>query len=193
MKNFLLILSAVVITFGCARLSVQGPKEPIKVDITMRLDVYQHVENDIDAIEGIVSGAKDKAKPSDKHSFLSNFISLAYAEEARMNPEVEQAALRRRDRANELYSLEAKGIAGENKSGMVEARDALQATGEVKKLIDAENSDRSIIYNAVAAKNSTSVDEIQKIYAKRLQNDAPAGAPLEVLNSVSGSYEWKVK
>jgi len=36
----------VFLTVGCAKVQVQAPKEPIKVDISMRLDVYQHVEKD---------------------------------------------------------------------------------------------------------------------------------------------------
>ncbi len=187
MKKIVLISVFIILAVGCARLSVQGSKEPIKVDITMRLDVYQHVEKDIDAIEGIISGAKDKPKTGDKQSFLSNFITSAYAQEG-LSPEVEQAALRRKDRINELRALESKAIVGENKSGLVEARDLSQTTSAVKQIIDAENSDRIIIYKAVAAKNNTSLEEVQKIYAKRLQSDAPSGTPIEVFNE-----GWKVK
>ena len=41
---------------GCASVQVNAPKEPIKMDISMRLDVYQHVVKDIDDIESIVAG-----------------------------------------------------------------------------------------------------------------------------------------
>ncbi|MFH1397888.1 MAG: DUF1318 domain-containing protein [Candidatus Omnitrophota bacterium] len=187
MKRFFILSAFIILAIGCARLSVQGSKEPIKVDITMRLDVYQHVEKDIDAIEGIISGAKDKSKPANKQSFLSNFIPSAYAQEG-LSPEVEQAALRRKDRINELRALESKAIVGENKLGLVEARDLSQTTSTVKQIIDAENSDRIIIYKAVAAKNGTSLEEVQRIYAKRLQSDSPSGTPIEVLNE-----GWRVK
>ena len=50
-----------------------------------------------------------------------------------------------------------------------------------------------IIYQAVANKNNTSVEEVQKMYSKRLQNDAPSGTPIEVLNESTGAYEWRVK
>ena len=39
----LMMLCLMVAAVGCAKVQVQAPKEPIKVDITMRLDVYQHV------------------------------------------------------------------------------------------------------------------------------------------------------
>lgn len=191
MKHFFITLAAVVFVIGCAKLSVQGAKEPIKVDISMRLDVYQHVEKDIDAIEGIVSGEKgkneNKGKLDDKQSFLEIFIGNAYAQEG-LGAEVEQAALRRKDRIDELYALESKGIIGENKSGMVELKDSSAGDGSVNQLISAENSDRMVIYQLVAGKNNTSLDDVRKIYAKRLQSGAPAGTPIE-----SPSGEWKIK
>lgn len=191
MKKLFLILGAVILAFGCARVRVEAPKEPIKVDIAMRLDIYQHVQKDIDAIEGIVTGDPSKTQPSDKQSFLSLFLASAYAEEG-MSPQVEQAALKRRDRLNELRGLQAQGVIGENKMGLVEARGS--AGGDsVEQLINAENSDRMVIYKAVAAKNNTSVEEVQKLYAERLGNSAPSGTPLEVLNEATGLSEWKAK
>jgi len=189
-KGFFLTLAVIIFSLGCARLSVQGSKEPIKVDISMRLDIYQHVEKDIDAIEGIVSGAKEKNEPSDQQSFLGFLIGSAYAQEG-LSPEVEQAALRRKGRIDELHALEGKGVIGENKMGLVEARDS--SGGSVKELIEAENRDRTIIYNSLAAKNNTSVEEVQQLYAKRLRSDAPPGTPVEALNETTGAYEWKVK
>jgi len=51
------------------------------MDISMRLDVYQHVVKDIDAIEGIVAGSSDKTESKDKRSFLSFVVSNVYAQE----------------------------------------------------------------------------------------------------------------
>lgn len=188
MRTFLFAMAALLVSLGCARVKVEAPKEPIKVDISMRLDIYQHVQKDIDAIEGIVSGAKKEPVAQGGQSFLGLALPSAYAQE--LSPEVEQAALRRRDRAAQLSSLEQKGVVGEDKAGLVRLRGA-DASAEA--LVAAENSDRMLIYRALAAKNNTSVEEIQKIYAERLQKDAPAGTPVEVFNSSTGTYEWKVK
>lgn len=192
MGRLLLALILAVFALGCARLSVQGTKEPIKVDISMRLDIYQHVEKDIDAIESIVSGQKDKNRPGEKQSFLGFFVSTAYAQEG-LSPAVEQAALRRKSRIKELYDLEAKGIVGENKMGLTEIRNASLADASVNSLIQAENSDRAVIYKSISDKNNTSIEDIQKLYAKRLANDAPSGTPVELLNPATGAYEWKIK
>ena len=175
---------------GCARVKVEAPKEPIKVDISMRLDIYQHVEKEINAIEDIVSGSDEKPKAKDDHSLLGYFVNSAYAQE-NLSPEVEQAALRRKDRRAELTSLESKGAVGEDKSGLVVlmSKDDLVAD----KLVKQENSDRMIIYESIARKNGTSVEDVQKLYAKRLQKDAPAGTPIEVLNESTGNYAWQPK
>jgi len=176
---------AVLAVFGCARVKVEAPKEAIKVDISMRLDIYQHVEKDIDSIENIVSGGVPAAKSLGQKSSLGWFVTPVYAQEG-LSPEVEQAALRRKDRKAQLSSLQASGALGENKSGLVEVRSG--GSSEASSVASAENSDRMIIYQAVAAKNGTGVGDVQVLYAKRLQADAPSGTPVE-----SAGGQWTVK
>jgi len=143
----------------------------------MRLDIYQHIEKDIDAIEGIVSGSKDKATAGkDNQSFLGGFVTAAYAQDA-LDSVVEAAAYRRRDRRDALVALEAKGAIGENKSGLLIVKQAGDPTAA--EIVNAENSDRMIIYQGLAKKNGSSVEDVEKLYAKRLQADAPAGTPIE--------------
>ena len=186
MNKFLLLLFVLVLFLGCARIKMEAPKEAIKVDVAMRLDVYQHVEKDIDKIENMVSDKQGK-KPSakDNHSLLECFVGNAYAEDG-LGVDVEQAALRRKDRLSELAAMEEKGIIGENKSGLVEIKNEPSLSDQ--GLVEAENSDRMIIYKAVAEKNGTSVDDVQHLYAKRLQADAPAGTPVE-----DESSGWRIK
>lgn len=187
MRKVVVLLAVAVLSLGCAKLQVEGSKEPIKVDIAMRLDIYQHVEKDIDAIENIVSGGKESKASKDTQSLLRFFVSNAYAKES-LSPEVEQAALSRKSRYAQLTTLESKGVIGENKNGLVEVRNSSAADSSVKQLVSAENSDRMVIYQSVAKKNNTSVAEVQKLYAKRLQDDAPSGTPIE---TQAGS--WQVK
>jgi len=187
MRFFLILLLVISFSLGCAKVRVGGTKDPIKVDISMRLDIYQHVQKDIDAIESIVSGSKDNKKAADKQSLLGIFVREAYAQEG-LSPEVEQAALRRKDRLIELSSWEAKGVIGENKNGLVEIRNSQGADSAAGQIVAGENADRMIIYQSVANKNGTSVEEVQKLYAKRLQTNAPAGTPVETPDGA-----WKVK
>ena len=187
MKKFWIVFIVLVAFFGCARVRVEAPKDPIKLDISMRLDIYQHVAKDIDAIENIVSGNESKPASGNKGSMLDMFVKDAYAQDS-LAPEVEKAAYSRRDRRPQLVSLEQTGLVGENRLGMVEIRGNAD-----RALIDAENSDRMVIYMAIAAKNGISVEEVQKIYAKKLQDAASPGTPIEALNESTGQYEWKVK
>lgn len=71
MKTGLTIIVALVLILGCARVSVQAPKDPIKVDISMRLDIYQHIKNDIDDIESIVTGSSENTKGQGSRNFLN--------------------------------------------------------------------------------------------------------------------------
>ena len=166
MKRFWVILAVLVVFFGCARVRVEAPKDPIKLDISMRLDIYQHVAKDIDAIEDIVSGSGGKIPGTKQGSMLDILIPSAYAQEG-LSPEVEQAALNRRDRKLQLVSLEQSGVVAENNLGLVEIKG--NSDSSINSLIEAENNDRMVIYRALAAKNGISVEEVQKIYAKKLQ------------------------
>ena len=193
MKLISMLLSVIFIfSLGCARVRVEAPKEPIKVDISMRLDIYQHVQKDINEIENIVSGGKENTKAGGDSRLFDYFIASAYAQEG-LSPEVQQAALRRKDRYGEISSLGQQGIIGENKSGLLEIRNTAGAGPQTKDLVSQENADRMLIYQEIARKNGTSVEDVQKLYAKRLQSDAPAGTPIEIINESSGAYEWKLK
>lgn len=183
-KTILAALIILVAGIGCARVRVEAPKEPIKVDVSMRLDVYQHVVKDIDNIEDMVSGPAVGPQ-----SRLPSFVGIAYAEEG-LGPDVEGAAMRRKARRGQLASLEARGVIGENALGMVEVR---SSGAGAEALVRDENADRMVIYRGVAEKNGTGVREVQNIYAKRLQRDAPAGTPIEIADESSGRSSWQVK
>lgn len=192
MKAIWCLLFALIFALGCARIMVETPKEPIKVDITMRLDIYQHIQKDITAIEDIVSGPQEKNLPQDKKSLLDYFISCAYAQEG-LGPEIEQAALRRRDRHPQIASQQEKGIIGESRLGLLEIKDPRKVEPSIEQLLKAENQDRLIIYRAIAKRNNAPLQEVQAIYAQRLQENAPCGTPIEVFDTDSGNYAWKTK
>lgn len=182
MMRALMVIFVIGISFGCARIRVEAPKEAIKLDVSMRLDIYQHIQSDIDDIENMVSGPGKKAKGKDEHSFLNLFISKAYADD--LPAAVQEAALRRKDRREQLSSFEETGAIGETRLGMVVVK---KSSGDIQPIVDAENADRKVIYQAVANKNGSSVDEVARLYAKRLQNDAPSGTPIETDDG------WQIK
>ena len=179
MRMFYSFLIGTLVLMGCAHVQVEAPKDAIKMDITMRLDVYQHVVKDIDDIENLVSGEKSTAAKK-----LSDIIiPSAHAED--MDPVVREAALRRKDRLGQIDSLEASGVIGEDKSAFLALRGS---ASEASALITQENSDRLIIYRSIASQNGTPVEEVQRLYVQRLQANAPSGTPIETSNG-----EWTTK
>jgi len=187
-KTLIFAMIALAIGLGCARVNVGGSKEPIKVDIAMRLDIYQHVQKDIDSIENIVSGDKIKSeKKPGGQSWLNLLEANVYAQDD-LSPEIEQTALRRKNRRATLDSWEAKAVVGENNAGLVEIRNSGQADSSVKSLVQEENADRLLIYRSLSQKYNQALEQIQKVYAEKLSAQAPSGTPIE---SLSG--EWKVK
>ncbi len=192
MEKIIMVLLGATIALGCARVSVQAPKDPIKVDISMRLDIYQHIKNDIDDIENMVTGSPEKSIPKGSESFLNIFVSDAYAAEG-LSEEVETAALRRKDRRDRLVSLQKQGILGENKTGLVEIRLPEKVDAVIAGFVSAENADRIIIYQSIAKKNGSSLEDVKKLYAQRLQADAALGIPIEIFNDAKRAYEWVLK
>ena len=179
MRMFYSFLIGTLVLIGCARIQVDAPKDPIKMDISMRLDVYQHVVKDIDDIENLVSG--EKSSTAKKLSDI--IVPQAHADD--MNPAVREAALRRKDRLAQISSLEARGVIGENKSALLALRGSAAEAGS---LIAQENSDRLMIYQSIAAQNGTPIEEVQKLYVQRLQANAPSGTAIEKSNG-----EWTIK
>lgn len=167
-KTLWTLAGVLILTGGCASVQVQAPKDPIKMDISMRLDVYQHVVKDIDDIESIVSGGGNKTV-----AWLGEMlVTTAYAEGG-LSAEATDAAYRRRDRKAQLDAYLSQGVLGEGSDALVVVRGG---DAGARSLAEAENADRMIIYKAIAAKNGSSVGEVQKVYAERLRKDAPAGA-----------------
>jgi uncharacterized protein YdbL (DUF1318 family) len=173
---------------GCARVRVEAPKDPIKVDVTMRLDIYQHIEKDIDDIESLVNdqAQKQKAGVAGPQSLLQMILPEAYAQEG-LGSEVEEAARRRGSRKGMVEALLSQGVLGENASGLLDIRATERADAVAQEMVTAENADRVIIYKAIAKKNGSTLAEVEKLYAQKLQALAPAGSPVET------GKGWEIK
>lgn len=88
-------------------------------------------------------------------------------------------------RAPEIVRLKSQGQVGENNQGYLEARGA-DAAGTA--IVKAENQDRKLVYQAIAAKTGTSPEQVgQRAAAKRVE---VAGAG-EWLQSPSGDWYQK--
>lgn len=175
------------VLLGCARVSIDT-KKPIQVDVKMRVDIYQHVAQDVASIEDMIS-SEPKAKGAEQVSLFLLGVKEAWAQVETDYPQDVRAAIeRRKARRSELISWEAKGVIGENMRGQVELVNRATADNSVAGLVEQENRDRSTIYAYVAGKNNASVDETARISAKRIQEDAPSGTPIQ-----SPGGEWTTK
>ncbi len=95
-------------------------------------------------------------------------------------PAVQAASVKDRmaARAPEILKLKKQGLIGENNQGYLEMRAA--DDGKAADLINAENSDRQMVYKAIAARTGGSVAQVgQRAAAKRAQ--------------VAGTGEWLQK
>lgn len=181
MRNFRLFI-LIVVLLGCAKVNLQT-SQPIKLDINMRVDVYQHVAKDVESIQDQIYGKSEK-----KLNGISLF-EIAYAQE---QSEVSAAIERRKERINKINDYFSKGYIGESKDALLVARglppDLRQ---EVEATISGENSDRSIIYQATAQKNGAALSEVSKVFFEDDYKRAGAGSWFEVHKG--GSYNWEKK
>lgn len=149
------VIFLIFIAFGCARIKVEST-EPIKVDINMRVDVYQHVVEDIGSINDQIYGSGEK-------DFNALFVfQEAYA--ADLPQEASAAISRRKARVNKIEEYFIKGYVGENRDAFLQiiAGVPVEAKGEVENLIGEENKDRKIIYEAIADKNKIDILTVRK-------------------------------
>lgn len=81
-------------------------------------------------------------------------------------------------RAPEILKLKAQGLIGENNQGYLELRGS--GGGSAAGLIQAENEDRVMVYQAIASKTGATAEQVgQRAAAKRAQ--------------VAGNGEWVQK
>jgi len=182
MKKIGVILLAFFV-ISCAKISVET-KEPIKVDIKMRVDIYQHVVKDVEDINDQIYGSSGK-------DFNSLFgFQEAYA--ADLSVGASEAISRRRERVGSIEAYFAKGYIGENKDALLELRGVPgEDKAAVQGVISAENKDRGIIYKAIAEKNETDISSVRKASFESDYKRAPSGYWFQV--SDGGGYTWKKK
>jgi len=189
--------------FGCTKHNIKVEQdEPFRVDVNMRIDVYQHVVDYSNTIEDVVN--EDTLQPQSYNfmkilvRFMPDFASDAYAGETNIITELSdkarEAIENRKARRNQLVPWQTRGVLGETADGMLEIVNDSNLTNaqkaQVKQLVNLENRDRLIIYKGIAQIEGVSAEEIGKVYSIRLRKDAPTGTPTQVYNQSSGVYEW---
>ena len=180
MKKVLIVFLAFNV-LACAKISVET-KKPIKVDINMRVDIYQHVVKDADSINDQIYGDRDK-----------DFNAIFRFNEVYAADSSSEAIARRKARLSKVEGYFSRGYVGENRDAFLAIRSGVPSNinADVESLISAENKDREILYQATAKKNNTDVSSVRKIFFENDYNRSPAGYWFEV--NRNGQYKWERK
>jgi uncharacterized protein YdbL (DUF1318 family) len=139
--------------------------DPLKVDLNMRVDVYQHPDA---TVQKRVAGTQPAA--------------------------TEDAQTRLRNRMGEVQVLKNNRIVGESRNGLLETRNKPPGEfGEyVQRLVDAENKDRMAMMQDIGQKKNLAAEEVQRQQAELARNKAFSGEWVEVPQS-DGTFVWKQK
>ncbi|OGX07046.1 MAG: hypothetical protein A2Z88_03060 [Omnitrophica WOR_2 bacterium GWA2_47_8] len=99
-----------------------------------------------------------------------------------MTPEVEKALESRKGRFEQISSLKAQGVIGENMMGYVEVLD--KSNSEAMALVDAENADRKVIYQTIAQQNGLTgeMGTIEKVFGQVQRDKAKSGEMVQQEN-----------
>ncbi|MFK5921766.1 MAG: DUF1318 domain-containing protein [Verrucomicrobiota bacterium] len=163
-KASLLILGA-VFSVACGRpfdVNV-GTDEPIQVDVSMEVHVYQHGED----------SDEDKAKRADYKKVLesrrSRMEQVQKLKNNRLVGEDHQGLLSIRNLPAGEYGL------------------------YVKKTVGEENGDRNFLMKAEAAEKGTAIGEVKKIQWRHWQRKSFPGEWIQLEGAEAGTYRWAQK
>ncbi len=158
-----------VATGGCNLPDINlATRDPLKVDVNVRLDVYQY--------SNPTSGA-------------------AGANESSPARTVEEVQKRQRDRTGEVQTLKNNRLVGENHRGLLTIRELPAGEqGEwVKKVVQGENDDRVFLLVERARKENLQMHEVQTREWKLNLERAFPGEWIEMPGDKEGLYKWAQK
>jgi hypothetical protein len=153
----------------CKPIDVElATEEPIKIDISMKVDVYQY--------GGVEKDEEKKEKEKEKLSYEA-VVDRMWA------------------RMAEIQELKNNRIVGENRMGLLGIRD--RPAGEygdyVDKTVREENVDRAFLMTHETKTEGTDLAEVQlRQWRSRAQASFP-GEWIEVEGNQAGRYKWTQK
>lgn len=168
-RHPLVALAFVLTSGGCQMPSINlATNQPIKVDIAMRLDVYQHDE------DGPSPVATPKPAPG----------AAAALEPGR----------RRKDRDADLQTFKKARFVGEGHDGLLVILKAPEGNpGDyLRHTVAAENSDRMADMKAYAKSQKLPLAEVQAGQGELWRNRSFKGEWIET-KGADGSYQWVQK
>lgn len=165
-RRVVLVGAAGSLLAGCSLPQIDlGTREPIKVDINMRLDVYQYDE-------GTKPGPMATPTPVPSGDL----------------------ATRREDRAADIQVFKNSRLVGEGMDGLLAILEEPNGEyGDfVRDTVRAENADRMTVMKATAEKEKRSLAEVQKEQAELWRNRSFSGEYIQVKGD-GGKLAWNQK
>ena len=92
---------------------------------------------------------------------------------------------RMRDRLADIVELKTSGVVGENNQGYLEY---LPGKSGKKEIVDSENADRRLVYQAIAKQEGIAVEHVGKRRAIQIGEKAKSG---EWLQNEKGQWDQK--
>ena len=105
-----------------------------------------------------------------------------------VTPQVQSALDARRSRFDELKTLKTQGVVGENNRGYVEV---VGEGSQAKALVDAENVNRALIYQAIVEQNNLGKDALATVEGVFAGVQREKASPGEKIQDVSGTWVTK--
>lgn len=167
LRQSLTLFAAGALFAACSAPTVNlATGEPIKVDINMRLDVYQYNATGTNAPASSVKPGPDQS------------------------PEA-----RRRNRMADIQTFKGNQLVGEGRDGLVVIRPKAQEEKPeyrdyIRLTVDAENSDRIELMKTMAENQKTSLPEIQSKQAEIWRNRSFKGEWIEIPGPEPGQWIW---
>jgi uncharacterized protein YdbL (DUF1318 family) len=189
MKNRALI-AALALSAGCVTIQVYFPAAKIQ---SLSEQIESEVQRKAAEQQPAESHEVQPAAPTTeapKQSLLEAIVGgrPAWAADEVPAPDVTSPAIRalidsRASRVAELNRYKSQGLVGENNQALVEARGLDSVTdlalrAAVQRLIDAENKDRRLLFDEIAAAEGvdrSQIPRIQSTYAQTLRRHARPG------------------
>ena len=134
--------------------------KPLEVNLNMRLDVYQY--------------SSEKAQTPEQTKTLG------------------EATERMRNRQEEIQTLKNNRLVGEDHRGLLQVREVPGGTwGDyVKRTVEAENEDRTLLVRAKAAKTNRELHIVQTEDWKLRTEKAFKGEWIEVPGEKESTFKW---
>ncbi|MEZ5329724.1 MAG: DUF1318 domain-containing protein [Verrucomicrobiales bacterium] len=170
-----------MVQFGCSSLPDVNltTDDPLKVDINVRLDVYQH-----EGKEGKTDTSGGGDSPGE---------AAAASDDAKVSADL--VAKRKRDRMEEIQRLKNNRLVGENHRGLLTIRTLpLDDYGDyVKKTVEAENYDRNYLMRVEAKERNALLHAVQETTWKENVARSYEGEWVEMAGESEGTFAWEQK